>query len=232
MPQKRNRNSEFSMGLKEKLLELRKSQKMTQIEFANFVGVSSSSIGLYETGERIPDAEILFRIATKCNVSADYLLGASNVKTTDTELKSICEYTGLSEAAVNRLHWITNHINGKEITEIISSLIVPDGNARFMNDLTFISGALYCYGKGYTELIEKMRSVYSSLNDLPIEKVREISVSFEKERKQTKTDYYDVFELFKKLVDDYIETHINTPEKYAVYKDFWQAISNREEETQ
>ena len=214
-----------------RLNEVLAQKNIMQKELAKHIGVTDNTVSYYLSGERCPDIEKLIEIAKFLNVSTDYLLGASNVKTTNTELKSICEYTGLSEAAVNRLHWITNHINGKEITEIISSLIVPDGNARFMNDLTFISGALYCYGKGYTELIEKMRSVYSSLNDLPIEKVREISVSFEKERKQTKTDYYDVFELFKKLVDDYIETHINTPEKYAVYKDFWQAISNREEET-
>ncbi len=215
-----------------RLNEVLAQKNIMQKELAKHIGVTDNTVSYYLSGERCPDIEKLIEIAKFLNVSTDYLLGASNVKTTNTELKSICEYTGLSEAAVNRLHWITNHINGKEITEIISSLIVPDGNARFVNDLTFISGALYCYGKGYTELIEKMRSVYSSLNDLPIEKVREISVSFEKERKQTKTDYYDVFELFKKLVDDYIETHINTPEKYAVYKDFWQAISNREEETQ
>lgn len=215
-----------------RLEALRKEKKETQTDVAKLLGVQRQVISYYETGTRPPNIEDLSILADHYNTTVDYLIGRTETKTVDEDIQMICNYTGLSETAVNRLHWIINRINGKEITEIISSLIVPDGNARFMNDLTFISGALYCYGKGYTELIEKMRSIYSSLNDLPIEKVREISVSFEKERKQTKTDYYDVFELFKKLVDDYIETHINTPEKYAVYKDFWQAISNREEDEQ
>lgn len=234
MTQKRVSDStELNISIfRERFIKLREEHKMSQAQFAVFLGIPSGSVGGYENGTKFPNGKTLFTIATKCEVSADYLLGLQDNPVLKEDLKMICNYTGLSKEAVKRLHWITNRINGKEITEIISSLIVPDENARFMNDLTFISGALYCYGKGYTELIEKMRSIYSSLNDLPIEKVREISVSFEKERKQTKTDYYDVFELFKKLVDDYIKTHINTPEKYAVYKDFWQAISNREEETQ
>lgn len=43
------------------------------------------------------------KIADYYCVSTDYLLGRTDVKSTDTNIKQICEYTGLSEAAVNYL---------------------------------------------------------------------------------------------------------------------------------
>lgn len=103
MPQKRDKNSDFSKDFRKKLSELRKETGMTQIDFAKFVGVSSSSIGLYETGERIPDAEILCRIAQKCNVSADYLLGLQKEPVLNEDVKAVCAYTGLSKDSVKVL---------------------------------------------------------------------------------------------------------------------------------
>ena len=230
MPQKRNRNSEFSMGLKEKLLELRKSQKMTQIEFANFVGVSSSSIGLYETGERIPDAEILFRIATKCNVSADYLLGISNVKTTEPKPKSICEYTGLSEAAINRLNW-DKRFHARN-NELISLLIAPENDSKLTIDLLYITGALHRYGDEYFKLIDKMSSLYDAIKDLPIEEFEEEISTVSQEEKSNNHNYIDVLLMFKDLIDDYINAHIKTSANVDVKRKYDEAVYNRREELQ
>lgn len=50
----------------------------TQIEFAKVVGLSRVTVGYYENGDRIPDSLKLRKIAERCNVSADYLLGLTN----------------------------------------------------------------------------------------------------------------------------------------------------------
>lgn len=55
--------------------ELRGSR--TQAEFADFLGLSRPTVGLYESGKRVPDATVLKRIAEKCGVSADYLAGTA-----------------------------------------------------------------------------------------------------------------------------------------------------------
>ena len=54
---------------------LRTSSRLTQAEMAEKLGISRSTIGMYETGAREPDFETLERIADFFNVDTDYLLG-------------------------------------------------------------------------------------------------------------------------------------------------------------
>lgn len=60
---------------------LRISSGYTQLEFAKKLGISRSTIGMYETGAREPDYETLEKIADFFNVDIDFLLGRTD-KTT------------------------------------------------------------------------------------------------------------------------------------------------------
>lgn len=60
---------------------LRNSCGLTQAEMAEKIGISRSTIGMYETGAREPDFETLEKIADFFNVDIDYLLGRTD-KTT------------------------------------------------------------------------------------------------------------------------------------------------------
>ena len=75
----------------------------TQAEFAQFLGISRATVGFYENGERIPDALVLRQIAERCGVATDYLVGLSDMKTTDRDLRAINNITGLSEEAIHAL---------------------------------------------------------------------------------------------------------------------------------
>lgn len=57
---------------------LRISAGLTQVEMAGKLGISRSTIGMYETGARKPDFETLEKIADFFNVDTDYLLGRTN----------------------------------------------------------------------------------------------------------------------------------------------------------
>lgn len=57
------------------LRALRKDHKVTQEELAKAVGVSKSSINMYERGEREPSIETLKKIAKYFHVSMNILLG-------------------------------------------------------------------------------------------------------------------------------------------------------------
>lgn len=57
---------------------LRTSSGLTQVELAEKIGISRSTIGMYETGAREPDFETLEAIADFFNVDIDYLLGRTD----------------------------------------------------------------------------------------------------------------------------------------------------------
>lgn len=61
--------------------QLRVASGLTQVEMAEKLGISRSTIGMYETGAREPDFEVLELIADFFNVDIDYLLGRTD-KTT------------------------------------------------------------------------------------------------------------------------------------------------------
>lgn len=61
----------------ENLRFLRKREKLTQQEMADKLGVSRSTIAMYENGSREPDFETLEAIADLFNVNMSTLLGES-----------------------------------------------------------------------------------------------------------------------------------------------------------
>lgn len=58
-----------------RIRDVRKKARMTMKELGQIVGVSESTISLYETGKREPDNRTLVLIATALGVTTDFLLG-------------------------------------------------------------------------------------------------------------------------------------------------------------
>ena len=106
MPQKRVSDStELNISIfRERFIKLREEHKMSQAQFAVFLGIPSGSVGGYENGTKFPNGKTLFTIATKCGVSADYLLGISNAPVVNEDVKMVCDYTGLDYAVLKILH--------------------------------------------------------------------------------------------------------------------------------
>ncbi len=61
-----------------RIRKLRLEQNLKQKDLAAKLGISTSSVGMYERELRQPDAEILKKIADFFNVSIDYILGNSD----------------------------------------------------------------------------------------------------------------------------------------------------------
>ena len=59
----------------ERVRTLRLEKQLTQIEFARKLNVSKSTVGLWETGGRMPSIAMLMHIADFFNITTDYLLG-------------------------------------------------------------------------------------------------------------------------------------------------------------
>lgn len=92
-----------NMYFPKKLKELRNERDLTQQEVANLIGVTKSSIGLYEIGDTIPDIKTLYKLTDLFEVSADYLIGKTDVRSTNKDVAGICNITGLSERVILHL---------------------------------------------------------------------------------------------------------------------------------
>ena len=89
------------MTFSQRLKYLRKEIDIYQKELAQNIGVSRSTITLYESGSRKPNLETLEKLADYFGVSIDYLLGKSNEREVieskellyfdDPEVVEICE---------------------------------------------------------------------------------------------------------------------------------------------
>lgn len=66
----------------DRLKHLRKEKDLTQEELAKKLGISRSSLAMYEQGNREPDLETQELIADFFNVNLDYLMGRSKNRTT------------------------------------------------------------------------------------------------------------------------------------------------------
>ena len=65
-------------NLSDRLRELRKSKGITQKALAHAIGMSTSGIQNYELKTRIPNVEVLIKLADYFDVSVDYLIGRSD----------------------------------------------------------------------------------------------------------------------------------------------------------
>ena len=116
------------LGFSERLQLLRALNGVSQERFAKALNISRISVSHYETGLRTPDIEVLKKTSEYFGVSADYLLGLSDVKNTDVDLQTICKALNLSEKAVENLR------NAKE--KAMDLILSSDDWSEFVDGVT------------------------------------------------------------------------------------------------
>ena len=78
--------------------ELREEYGFKQAEMGEELGVSRGTISFYENTDRTPDIEKFF------GVSADYLLGLTDIRSVDSDIRAAGDYTGLNDKNLEWLH--------------------------------------------------------------------------------------------------------------------------------
>lgn len=138
------------MGLGERYKDLRESliennNPIGVNQFSKIIGIPSSRISELENDKRTITMTELKKYYKLFNVTTDYLLGLSDVKTTDTDIKSVCNYTGLSEEAVKALNIdykvefeqyiiIRNWLIAYELNGLVSSFwSVYESSTKYVN---------------------------------------------------------------------------------------------------
>lgn len=114
-----------------RITEAREALNLTQKQLAEKLGISRSTLCLYEAGANKPDALFMNRLAQIAPFSADYLLGLSDIKAQDANTRMICRQTGLSETAVQKLEqhqaasqpYLNKILEGDELYLLTATLV-------------------------------------------------------------------------------------------------------------
>lgn len=75
----------------DRIRKLRQDMDITQSELANKLGITTTALSFFESGSRIPNIEVLRNMAAIFDVSSDYLLGLSDKKETNSDLKTYAD---------------------------------------------------------------------------------------------------------------------------------------------
>ena len=161
-----------------RLKELRKANGYTIEQFADMVGISKSTLGYYENDKRMPDIKILSRIADTLNVNADYLIGRTNTTALKGKMKTVCEFTGLSDCAVEYLSELVQNKDYEKLSVINHLFDELNEDYDFYSYETqngeeaanSILGALFLY----FERCSGTESVWDEFNDLGNDRRKEI----------------------------------------------------------
>lgn len=155
-----------------RLRELRGSLRQQTV--AEALDISRVSLSYYESGERKPDIEILAKLAKYYNVSCDYLLGFSDIKSFDNDIKSIYNYTGLNESSINTLN--QQYINstkpptdGYDIAPALSDIYLRTLNLLLEPSCEIIpniANYLFSNFDYYFDIMNDYEEIYQPINEL------------------------------------------------------------------
>ena len=90
-----------------RLTDLINEYNFTRDKVAQEIGVTRQSIGKWANGDTVPDVFNAAKLAIIFNVSLDYLAGICAIKSFDKDIKSVHEYTGLSDISIANINDLT-----------------------------------------------------------------------------------------------------------------------------
>lgn len=138
----------------QRLKALREEKKISHQDLSEKTDINKQSLINYEKAGKDDGREIGTRVDAFCGmsvnnavalaktfgVSTDYLLGLSSVRSPDVDVQAVCNYTGLSQSAVERLHSLNS-----EYQAIASDIIESD---------LFYTGMLFHIGNALSTIKE------------------------------------------------------------------------------
>jgi|GEM_PF-1567801 len=219
--------------ISERLKKLLMDKQVRQKDLAEYLGITSNTVSYFITGKRRPNLEQIVKIANFFSVSTDYLIGLSDVSTTDKDIKNACELTGLSENTVVFLSENNQKGSNKASANFIDII-----TSKIKNDLTLYEKLLtirHTAGLYYGYLCDGLEYFSSAPHSsLDIDKNHDSIYRLESMIKSTK---YDFYKFLNDIVDEFCKpiyiskTELkNTEEQYInKYLKFINAHFNEED---
>ena len=145
---------DFIMKLSDKIVRLRKSNGMSQEEFADKLGVSRQAISRWEMGTAMPDATNILQLSRLFQVTTDYLL--------NDEYQSDNDLPKVKEVKTDGIHQIMIFLITLEVMVLIiqfmSVMILQNiffGVLSFIPFIAMVGGFEYAYQKKANEQNER-----------------------------------------------------------------------------
>lgn len=112
--------------------------KIKQDDLAKVLGIARQTISQYMDGSALPNTEKLYLISEYFNVSIDYLLGKTDIKSYDINDRAIHTVTGLNQASIDKLKkWKKEsaiHFHYKGLLESINIFLSDEKTESLFND--------------------------------------------------------------------------------------------------
>ena len=177
--------------------------KYTREEIAKSIGCDTSLVTKHYSGDRNITLDYAIKYADFFGVSIDYICGRTQNKTVDDELRFVCDYTGLSENAIQKLqvlkgfasvvfkgHYRYFYSCGKFIDFLLQHL----DEKSFFNDIN-----------NYTNLTDESIEEFEQVLDAKeIDNAREFFASANFKQKVSRACFYDLNEALKDILYAYL----------------------------
>lgn len=206
------KNGLYNAAFAVRLRELFEENNITQAAVAEKLGTTRQTIGNWLLGKSQPDFETLVKLSDLFETTTDYLLGRTETKTVETNIRSVCDYTGLSEEAAELLNLFTCDFGKSSDTGFLigflNYLIVTNGEHDGVV-LTFSDCIL-----NYVNELEKgatLNNEYLALKEP--NKKRMIYNRIIEQSKNIRYSRFDLEEITADYITDYLKDSIQLYQK-------------------
>ena len=239
MPRKPNKTGDrYNDIFPTKLRLLMETNGTKQEDLVSVLGVKArQSVTGYIDGSTVPSIDKVVSLANYFDVTTDYLLTDTTVKNYDTELRAVCDYTGLSESSIEQI----KDLNDKRYWTIFASM--HDFPKDFGNKVNqSIDDFFGSFAKPFFILMAKLESEIDFADDyytneitvpnggntedwleengFSINQVKEFEVAVDKilhDLKATRTDLTDFFHDLISVLDYFRVTDLLQSTLYELY---------------
>ena len=118
-------------------------REVSQQKAADEMGIKRETLRNWELGKREPKTKDIIKLSNYYGVSSDYLLGLSDIKSTEKNIQTACEVTGLAESAIESLRSSELRLIPSGV-ETINTILE---NREFINIVESLS--TYLWGHSY-----------------------------------------------------------------------------------
>lgn len=207
--------------LSERLAKARTQKGYTQQQIAEFLECNRATVTNYENGKRTPDVDTIVKLAKLYEVSADYLLGLSDVKSNDKDMDFVCNYTHLDEQAIIALHnWGSDNIY-----KLINSLLCGE-SLWVLKELAILFSECESEYKSFNDFMDNFIVNCDKLlsSEKKIIKLMEEEKQHKKSIYATKYEIQNIVtELFYKYAQDVIDKNKESSQKY---NELWKHLTS------